>query len=213
MNRRAPLIAGIAAFLVAVLVFVFLVFPKFGQIDEAEQDLREAEQQELALEAELARLRAAAEDLPRLQRQLARFRRAVPPVADLPGLINDLQDAANVAGVEFFSISPSQPVAGPGATEIPAQVQVIGTFFPVDEFLFRLETLRRAAEVDSIQVAEGPDSLPQIDVIMQVTFFTTDPTAGPGAGIEPPPVPGATPTPGASPTPGTTPSPATTPGG
>lgn len=219
MNRRAPIIAGVAAFLVAVLVFVFLVFPKFGQIDEAETELRQAQQRELTLEAELARLRAAAENLPQLQRQLARFRRAVPPVADLPGLINTLQDAANLAGVDFFSIAPAQPVAAAeaGATEIPASIQVIGTFFPVDEFLFRLETLKRASEVDSIQVTEGPDGLPQISVLMQVTFFTTDPDAGPGAppeapgGAEVSPAPGASPTPGATPSPGTTPPPATTP--
>lgn len=213
MTRRAPLIAGIAAFLVAALVFIFMVFPKFGQIDDAETELRQAQQRELTLEAELARLRAAAEDLPRLQRQLAGFRRAVPPVADLPGLINQLQDAANLAGVDFFSIAPTQPVAAAeaGATEIPATIQVIGTFFPVDEFLFRLETLKRASEVDSLQVTEGPDGLPQINVLMQVTFFTTDPDAGPGAAPQPPVGVEASPTPGASPSPATTLSPATTP--
>lgn len=213
MNRRAPLIAGVAAVLVAVLVFVFLVYPKFGQIREAEEDLDQARAQQASLEAELSRLQALAEDLPALQRQLARFRRAVPAVADLPGLINELQDAADRAGVDFFAISPGEPVISPAgqAAEIPAQIQVIGGFFPVDEFLFRLETLRRAAKVTSISLAEGPDGAPQVSVDMQVIFFTTDTDAGPGAAVEAP-TPEASPTPSPEASPGASPTPSPTEG-
>lgn len=216
MNRRAPLIAGAVALVVILLAFFLLVFPKFGQIGEAEDELDAARAEEAALESELARLRAAEEDLPRLRRQLARFRRAVPPLADLPGVINELQSAADVAGVDFFAISPQEPVAVPEgqAAVIPAQVQVMGTFFPVDEFLFRLETLRRAAKVTTIAMVEGPDGLPQVDVTMEVTFFTTDTDAGPGAPVETAvPGPETTPSPGASPTPAPTPTPTPTPGG
>jgi Tfp pilus assembly protein PilO len=210
VNRRAPIIAAAVVLVVAVLAFLLLVYPKFGQIREAEEDLGRARAQHAALEAELSRLQAAAEDLPRLQRQLARFRRAVPPVADLPGLINELQSAADVAAVDFFAISPTEPTASPvaQAAEIAASIQVIGTFFPVDEFLFRLESLARAAKVTNVDLNEGPDGLPQIDVNLRVVFFTTDPDAGPGAPVVAP-TPEASPSPEASP--GASPSPTATP--
>jgi Tfp pilus assembly protein PilO len=211
VNRRAPLIAGIILLLVAILAVFFLVLPKISDIGEAEDRLEQAEQDEVALQTELSRLQEAAENAPQLRRELARFRRAVPPVADLPGLINLLQTAADVAGVDFFAISPGDPVpaAGGGAAEVPASIQVIGGFFPVDEFLFRLETLQRASKAPTITVSEGPDGAPQVQVQLEVRFYTTDVDAGPGAA--PPGAPGAEPLPGASPSPGATPSPGASP--
>jgi Tfp pilus assembly protein PilO len=209
MSRRAPLIAAIVFALLGVAAAAFLVVPKMGDVSEAEERLQEAQEEELVLQTELQRLQASAENADELRRELARFRRAVPPVADLPGLINLLQDAADSAGVDFFAISPGAPTAVPGggAAEVPAQIQVVGGFFPVDEFLFRLETLPRASKAVNLSVAEGEGGLPTIDVTLDVRFYTTDIDAGPGAA----PVPEASPSPGESPAPGTTPSPGTAP--
>jgi Tfp pilus assembly protein PilO len=213
VSRRAPLIVGIVFIVLALLLFFLLVYPTFGEISDTEESLERAEDQEVLLQAELARLQAAQDDLPQLQRQLARFRRAVPPVADLPGLINQLQTAADVSGVDFFAISPGEPTRLPGVqvSEVPAQIQVIGTFFPVDEFLFRLETGHRASKVVNVAVAEGTEGLPQISVSLDVRFYTSDTDAGPGAAVpEPAPSPSPSPSPGASPSPTASP---TTPGG
>ena len=214
MNRRAPLIAAIVFVVLAILLVVFVVMPKMGDVGEAEDRLADAETQQLSLQTELSRLQESAEDAPRLRAELARARRAVPPVADLPGLINELQTAADVAGVDFFSIAPGGPQAATGAaaTEIPATIQVIGGFFPVDEFLFRLETLPRSAKVVSIALAEGPDGAPQVDVQLDVRFYTSDLEAGPGAAIPlapPAAAPAASPGPEASP--GASPAPAESP--
>lgn len=209
MSRRGPIIVLAISLVLAILLFFFLVVPKMREVSRTEESVEQARGQELSLRAELARLQGVRENAPQIRRQVARFRRAVPPVADLPGLINALQDAADVSDVEFFSVSPGTPVSFPqvAASEIPAEVQVIGGFFQVDEFLFRLETMDRAAKVISVSVGPGPDSLPQIQVSMSVEFYTTDPTSGPGTvpvELEETPSPEAspTPTPTASPTEG-----------
>jgi Tfp pilus assembly protein PilO len=208
-GRRAPIFAALIVVALAVALFFLLVFPKMGEVGEAEDELEQAQREELTLQTQLATLQAARDQAPEIQRQLARLRRQIPPVADLPGVINELQDITDVSGVDFFAISPGQPTPAPQgqAAEIPAQVQVVGTFFPVDEFLFRLETLPRASKVVSITVAEGPEGLPQIDVTMDVRFYTTDTEAGPGASVDTETAPGATasPSPTASPTPTTSP--------
>lgn len=205
MSRRGPIIVLAISVLLAILLFVFLVMPKMREVSRTEESVEQARAEELSLRAELARLEGVREDARRIRRQVARFRRAVPPVADLPGLINALQDAADVSDVDFFSVSPGVPVAFPqiAASEIPAEIQVIGGFFQVDEFLFRLETMNRAAKVISVSVGPGPDSLPQIQVAMSVEFYTTDTTAGPGtapAELEVEPSPDASPTPSPTPT-------------
>jgi len=207
MSRRGPIIVLAISVVLAILLFFFLVMPKMREVSRTEESVEQARAQELSLRAELARLQGVRENAQQIRRQVARFRRAVPPVADLPGLINALQDAADVSDVEFFSVSPGTPVAFPtvAASEIPAEVQVIGGFFQVDEFLFRLETMNRAAKVISVSVGPGPDSLPQIQVSMSVEFYTTDPTSGPGT--VPVELEEETPSPEASPTPTPTASP------
>jgi Tfp pilus assembly protein PilO len=197
MNRRAPIFAAIGVAVVAILATMLLVFPKYREVGRAKDELQSAQNQQTVLETELARLQEAKKNAPQLMRQLARVRRQIPPAADLPGLINQLQDAADVSQVDFFAVSPQVPVVTGQAAEIPAQVQVIGGFHAVDQFLWKLETLPRAAKVLSVQVAGGPDDLPQIQLTLQVEFYTTDTTAGPGA-----PVPSkAAPAPAASPSP------------
>jgi Tfp pilus assembly protein PilO len=228
VNRRAPLIAGVVFIVLSILVVVFVLMPKITEIGEAEERLQEAEEQELVLETELSRLREAAEEAEDVRRELAEFRRSVPPVADLPGLINQLQTAADISGVDFFAISPGDPVPTTDgrASQIPASIEVIGSFFPVDEFLSRLESLPRAAKVTTIDVTVGATAVEGtetsagssvcqancLDVTLATLFYTTDLDAGPGAPV--PAAPGteetitegetAT-TPEASPAPGETP--------
>lgn len=211
MSRRGPIIVLAISLVLALLLFFFLVLPKMREVSRTEDAVEQARAEELTLRAELARLEGIQENARQIRRQVARFRRAVPPVADLPGLINALQDVADVADVDFFSVSPGTPAAFPAGTasEIPAQIQVIGGFFQVDEFLFRLETMDRAAKVITISVGPGPDELPQIQATLSVEFYTTDATAGPGTDPEvieeeesPSPDASPTPTPTASPTEG-----------
>ncbi len=215
MTRRGPLVVGIVFALLAILAMLFVVMPKMSDVTDAEDRLEVERADELPLQTELARLRDAEDDAASLRRELARFQRAVPPVADLPGLINDLQTAADVAGVDFFQIDPGTPTPATSgqASTIPASIRIIGGFFPIDEFLFRLETLPRAAKVTTVTVAEGPEAAPQVDVQLSVEFFTTDLQAGPGAPVPEAPgtEPEASPTPLESPPPGETP-PSPTPG-
>lgn len=208
MSRRGPLIAGIVFLLAAILVYFFLVSPKMKDVGEAEDRLDAAVSEEQSLQSTLARLREVQQDAPEIRRELAVVRQKVPPVADLPGLINLLQTAADTAGVDFFAVSPGDPVPSPAgnAVEIPAQIRVVGDFFAVDEFLFRLETLKRAAEVVTLGITTGPDGLPSLQMELQAHFFTTDLEAGPGA-----PAPAPTPSPAPSPSPGASPSPAVSP--
>ena len=204
MNRRAPVFAAIGVAVVAIAATMLLVFPKYREVGKAKDELQKAQDQQVVLETELARLQEAKKNAPQLMRQLANVRRQIPPAADLPGLINHLQDAADISQVDFFAVSPQVPVVTGQAAEIPAQVQVIGGFHAVDQFLWKLETLPRAAKVLAIQVAEGPDRLPQIQLTLDVEFYTTDTTAGPGAAVpgKAAPAPAASPSPAANATEG-----------
>jgi Tfp pilus assembly protein PilO len=234
MRQRGPLIAGIAGGLAAILVIVFLIVPKLGDIRHTQDDLSAAIQQQQELQTQLAQLKATEARAKEIRTQLALLDAAVPAEADLPDLIRTLNDTADQSGVAFMSLSPGQPtsvegsapVSGtPGATTfgstslpvgisvIPMSIQIEGSYFAVDEYLFRLETLPRLSKVVTISLTTGSGGYPTLALQMSANFYTTDVSAGPGSvpgsqtsGGAPPSTTGTS-VPQASPTPSGSPSP------
>ena len=187
-GRRAPLIAGAVALVMAILAVMLLVLPKMGEVSEAQDELQAAQDQELALEAQLRSLEAAQEQAPETERQIALIEDQVPPTADLPTLFRLLDSAADRAAVDFFSFTPGVPVTDPAAefSTISSQITVTGGYFALDEFLFLMETLPRAAKVISIAVAPSAvgtatSSTTSLQLQATVEFYTTDTSAGPGS--------------------------------
>lgn len=187
MNRRAPIVAAAIAVVVALLLVFLLVLPKMREVGEAEDQLQAAQDQEIALAAELRALQQAQEQAPETEQEIAAIDDAIPPTADLPALFRLLDSAASRAAVDFFSFTPGTPVVDPTSqySTISSQVTVTGGYFAIDEFLFLLETLPRAAKVTTIAVTGTSTSeeitTSSLQLQMTVEFFTTDTSAGPGS--------------------------------
>jgi Tfp pilus assembly protein PilO len=191
VNRRAPLIAAAAFVVVAILLVVLLVLPKMGEVGEAQDELTAAQDQEIALEAELAALQDAQAAAPETEAEIAAIEDLIPPTAELPELFILLQSAADRAAVDFFSFSPGTPVPALTGTysTIPSSITVTGSYFALDEYLFLMETLPRAAKVLSITVspqAGEETSTPttptsSLQLLMTIDFYTTDTSSGPSS--------------------------------
>lgn len=187
MNRRAPIIAAAIGVVVALLLIFQLVLPKMREVGESEEQLRAAQDQEIALAAELRALQQAQEQAPETEQQIAAIDAAIPPTADLPALFRLLDSASSRAAVDFFSFTPGTPVVDPASqySTISSQVTVTGGYFAIDEFLFLLETLPRAAKVTTVAVTgTSPTEVTttsSLQLQLTVEFFTTDTSAGPGS--------------------------------
>jgi Tfp pilus assembly protein PilO len=190
VTRRAPIVAGVIAALVALLAVFLLVLPKMSDVSTTEEQLQSAEDQEVALAAQLDALQDAQEGAPETEQEIAAIDAQVPATADLPSLFRLLQGAADRSAVDFFSFSPGTPVPNAGGTysSIASQVTVSGGYFAIDEFLFLLETLPRAAKVTTLAVtpsgaATGETTTSTSNLQLQVTveFYTTDVSSGPGS--------------------------------
>ncbi|HEX6579389.1 MAG TPA: type 4a pilus biogenesis protein PilO, partial [Actinomycetota bacterium] len=145
MNRRAPIIAG-AVLLVALLAVFLFILPKIDEVGETEDRLQEAQDQEIDLAAQLKALEDARAAAPETELEIAAIDTQVPPTAGLPSVFRLLQGAADRASVDFFSFTPGTPVPNPTGSysTIESQITVSGRYFAIDEFLFLLETLKRA---------------------------------------------------------------------
>jgi len=190
-GRRGPIIAGAASILVAVLAIFLLELPKMGQVSQTEEELQAAQDEEISLDAQLRALQEAQAAAPETEAEIARIEDEVPPTADLPALFRLLQGAADQAAVDFFSFTPGSPspdAAGSYST-ISSSILVTGSYFAIDEYLFLLETLPRAAKVTTISVTPASTdaesatatSTGTLSLSLTVEFYTTDASAGPGS--------------------------------
>jgi Tfp pilus assembly protein PilO len=192
VNRRAPIIAGVIAVAVALLAVFLLVRPKMSEVSTTEDDLQVAEDQEVTLAAQLNALQDAQAAAPETEQEIAAIDAEIPATADLPSLFRLLQGAADRSVVDFFSFTPGTPAPNTAGTfsTIASQVTVSGGYFAIDEFLFLLETLPRAAKVTTLAVtpssaASGETttttSTSNLQLQVTVEFYTTDTSAGPGS--------------------------------
>jgi Tfp pilus assembly protein PilO len=191
VNRRAPLIAAGAFVVVAILLVVLLVLPKMGEVGETQDELTTAQDQEIALEAELAALQDAQAAAPETEAEIAAIEDLIPPTAELPELFILLQSAADRAAVDFFSFSPGTPVPNLSGTysTIPSSITVTGSYFSLDEYLFLMETLPRAAKVLTFTVSPqaGAETsttttpTSSLQLLMTIEFYTTDTSSGPSS--------------------------------
>ena len=142
-----------------------------------------------ALQTQIQVLKSQAKELPAQQAKLAAVAAKIPDNPALPTLIRALTVAATDAGVELVSLAPGQPaalaaaapvapVAAPAATgnaavvapaaagssagvlqSIGLSINVVGSYFQVEQFLDRVESLSRALKVTAFTVAPGSNPL------------------------------------------------------
>jgi Tfp pilus assembly protein PilO len=183
MGRRGPLIAGVAGLALAVLLVFFLVLPKMNEVTEAKTQLAEAQAEQGTLESRLRALESAQQDAPKNQATIAGVDRQIPPTADVPSVILQLDTAATQASLDLKIFTPATPVfdATTGLSVIGIQVSVEGTYFELDEFLYLIETLPRAAKVLSVSIAPATAGTSELAMQATVQVFTSDTSAGPGS--------------------------------
>jgi Tfp pilus assembly protein PilO len=186
-NRRAPLFAALAVAGVAILMILLLVLPKMGQVSKAQQTLDETRREGQTLESQLRALEDAKAAAPQARKTIAEVHKRIPPVADEPGLILLLQHAAIDAGIDLVSLSPGNPTLDPATdlSTIQVSVSATGTYFDITEFMYQIETLPRAAIVQSLNLAPGEASattgVPLLTLTATIQTYTSDTSAGPGS--------------------------------
>lgn len=188
-SRRAPLIVGVVAAALAVVLILFLVLPKMHGVDAAKSTLAASQAQQQTLESQLAALQQAQADADKNKAIIAKVQQEIPPTVDEPGMFLLLSNAATRAGIKLWQFTPSPPAPDPstGLSAIPVAFTVKGSYFALAEFLFNLETLPRVAKVQNATLGDAgasPDvvsSVPFLQMTGSVTLYTSDTSAGPGS--------------------------------
>jgi Tfp pilus assembly protein PilO len=169
--------AAVGALVIAVGGWFLLVSPKRSNATSLRAQTAERQRANADLSTALAALKAQAKNLPKQQAKLAAVAAKVPDNSALPTLIRALNAAADNAGVELVTMSPSAPTpvtaaattvkagAAPtgGLQQIGVTLNVVGSYFQVSEYLDRLETLTRAFRVTGLALSPGANPVKPAD--------------------------------------------------
>jgi Tfp pilus assembly protein PilO len=204
-TQRQVLIAGVVAVVVTVLFFLFLLKPKLNDISKTRSDVATARAEQDTLNTQLAHLQDVKKNAPETTAKLAALSQYVPATPDLPGFIQQVQNAATESSIDLQSIAPSPPadVSGSsGVQTISVTLTCQAGYFRIEDFLSRLENLPRAVEVRAISLSpiQSPESSElTLSSTISLTMFVAAPNANArGPAAAPAPSSSASPSPSAT---------------
>jgi Tfp pilus assembly protein PilO len=170
------------------------VLPKMGQVKTANTALETARGEQATLGAQLAALQQAQTEAPKNRELIRKVQQAIPPTVDQQGFMLLVQNAAIQSAIDVVTITPSNPVfdAATGLSTISNSLSVTGSFFAITQFLFKIETLPRAAKATTVSISPSfsDDEPSLLTLTANVDMYTSDQSAGPGS--SPGPTAGAT---------------------
>ncbi len=155
MTRRNELIlAGIGVLLVLVAATMLLVRPTRQATADAHAARDAAISDSQALRDQIKALEALKPKEAELRAKAGLAKAEFPATPALPALVDALQDAASLSGVELGTVAPSTPkasTASPLLAEITTNVNVSGGYFEIQDFLVRLENLVKGTDPGRIE--------------------------------------------------------------
>jgi Tfp pilus assembly protein PilO len=180
-GRRAVIIAGAGAAILGLLLVFFLVLPKMNEVAQARDELEDTRAEQQTLSAQLNALEQARDEAPENEAAIREVDAKVPPTADLPGAILFLRNAATVSGVTVLSLTPATPATSETASfsSISVSASGEGSYFAMVKYLHEIETLPRAATVESIDITPLEGS--GLSFAGTITLYTSDVSSGPGS--------------------------------
>ena len=198
-NRKALALA-LACVVAAAAAWFLLIGPKRSEAARLDSQIADANS---ALVAARAASRAAQQQSDDLA-PLFLLARAMPDQTDMAGTIVELNRMSRRSGLTLTSITPTPQTDATSTDVVPVQVAFTGPFGGVSTFLRRLrEQVRLSSKgalavggrlytVQSFELAEGPDGLPQLSVTAMLNVHVYRGAAAAQAGGTSTPAPAGT---------------------
>jgi type IV pilus assembly PilO-like protein len=148
-RRQELLVAGAGALVVLAAGALLLVRPTQQATAEATADRAAAVSESQSLRDQIKALEVLEADATDLNARAKLARAEFPATPALPGLVDALQDAASLAGVDLGKVAPATPKTSPihsELAEITTTVDITGGYFEIQDFLVRLENLVKGTD-------------------------------------------------------------------
>ena len=188
LSPKQQVIAAGVGFLIVIIAFVFLfLVPQIVSLGAYKAEETTARQELEVAKTNLKQL----EDIKRMSRktesEMLRQERKTPEEAELPSMLIQIEEISKKAGLTLVSVKPASPIQKENYKDVPIDIQVKGYFYPLLDFVYRMEKLPRLMQITYIEVKEEPtEKLPSIQADMKAHIYIltpgVKPTAGAGGG-------------------------------
>lgn len=182
-TRDQILLAVIAAVAVLGGFYWFAIKPAKADLSAQKDELAQIEQENGTLQDTLARAASQTKGNARLVAERLRLAKAMPEDVETPGVVVQLQRLADRANVELTSIKTNQfsDYGSIRATEF--EVRITGTFFDVDDFLYRLHRQVTVNEKDQPVVSGRLFATTSVDLTLDQSDADTEGGVRPDDGV------------------------------
>lgn len=151
MNK---LIIIIGVVVLALALGLFLLWPKYQDLQTLRSNIRERETELQSKEGYFALVRAASSTLDQYQEPLAKIVSALPDDPSLPPLLNFFQSTAAQTGLLLEKVSLGGVVTSSEKPTAPKEVRVTiqlrGSYQSLKDFLATLENSARLIEIEKL---------------------------------------------------------------
>jgi Tfp pilus assembly protein PilO len=173
-KRDQILLAVIAAVAVIGGFYWFVIKPAKADLSAQKDELAQIEQENNTLEDTLARAASQTKGNAKLVAERLRLAKAMPEDVETPGVVVQLQRLADRSNVELTSIKTNQfsDYGSIRATEF--EVRITGSFFDVDDFLYRLHRQVTVNEKDQPVVSGRLFATTSVDLTLDQSDTTSE---------------------------------------
>lgn len=185
--RNKLILASAVAVLLAVLVLLLLVMPAFQRLRTYDEQIAEADRQISQAQALLAQRQEVKGRSHETEAKRIRLANQMPETPELPSLIIELQDTVNLSGLEFASLTPSEPILVEGGySEITIAMLVRGTWQDTVDLMQRLPRLTRQVRIVGFNTAQSAqddddDDTNVVETGMTIRVYTMPADVAPAA--------------------------------
>lgn len=169
------LVGALVCIIILVLGLFLVVFPQKNKVGEVEDEIKKTESSIQTEQNRLSQLRQIEKDPEQFQRQLDVLLERIPQDVELADIIQQIDYAAEEAGLDFYSITPKVPVPAGSYYTVTCETTFHGRYFNLIEFFNRIERLPRSVKVVFLDIAASDAGLPYLQVRVDFrAFFTTN---------------------------------------
>lgn len=154
LYRRFTILGVLVALIVGAFVW-FLWLPEYEKLEGMDQDI-------VRLEAELIQKKQIADNLPKFKAEFAKLEKLLhealtqlPNKKEIPTLLTNLATLAKDNGLEVVSFKPGSEVNQGFYAEVPASLDLIGSYHQIAEFAQAVGKLSRIVNLSELKLSSA----------------------------------------------------------
>ena len=152
LYQRVLMLAALVALVIGAFVW-FLWLPEYEKLAEMDQDIAR-------LNAEYIQKKQIADNLPKFKEEFAKMEKLLevaltelPNKKEIPTLLTNLATLAKDSGLEVVTFTPRGEVNKGFYAEVPASVELVGSFHQIAEFAQAVGKLSRIVNIGDLDLS------------------------------------------------------------